>query len=315
MVDAARRLTDQLGVSGVEHRVIDAEQIELPDASVDAVLCRWGYMLVAEPARAFAETRRVLKPGGRVAFAVWARPDENPWASVVGRVLVAHGALPPPDPSAPGMFSMASAGADRAARRRRRASSRSRSRTCRSPSSTPASTSTGRRRSSSAAGSRTRSRASPTPSESKSRRDVERDAAPWRTNGGYALPGPQPQRARRRDLLDRRARPGHGRARRRGADAVLRRRRGRCRGPSPVSAPSRPSPSPTGATGRSASSCSARGARRRTRSRGSSPPTPRRTFARWAWWTPPDGELPTPVRSASGRPGTSCATASPSRRT
>jgi SAM-dependent methyltransferase len=104
MVDAARRLTQERRVGNIEHRVMDAEAIDLPDASVDAVLCRWGFMLFADPARAFAETRRVLRPGGRLAFAVWAPPDTNPWAAVVGRTVVAHGAMPPPEPDAPGMF-------------------------------------------------------------------------------------------------------------------------------------------------------------------------------------------------------------------
>jgi ubiquinone/menaquinone biosynthesis C-methylase UbiE len=107
MVDAARRLSGELGVLNVEHRVMDAEAIDLPDESVDAVLCRWGFMLFPDPVRAFAETRRVLRPGGRLAFAVWAPPDTNPWASVVGRTIVAHGLVPPPEPDAPGMFRLA----------------------------------------------------------------------------------------------------------------------------------------------------------------------------------------------------------------
>jgi SAM-dependent methyltransferase len=107
MLAAARRLAELRGVANVEHRLIDAEQIDLPDDSVDAVVCRWGFMLVADAERAFRETRRVLKPGRRLAFSVWAAPDANPWAAVVGRTLVAHGATPPPDPSAPGMFALA----------------------------------------------------------------------------------------------------------------------------------------------------------------------------------------------------------------
>jgi hypothetical protein len=55
------------------------------------VLCRWGYMLVPEPSVALSETRARPPAGGRVALAVWASADENPWASAVGRVLVARG--------------------------------------------------------------------------------------------------------------------------------------------------------------------------------------------------------------------------------
>jgi SAM-dependent methyltransferase len=107
MVDVAQRRGNELSLRNVEYRVIDAERIELPDDSVDGVVCRYGYMLVADPARAFAETRRVLRPGGRLALAVWSSAEENPWASIAGRLLVERGQLPPPEPGAPGIFALA----------------------------------------------------------------------------------------------------------------------------------------------------------------------------------------------------------------
>ena len=110
MVAAAHRRAEELGIRNVELRVLDAERMELETDSVDGVLCRWGYMLMVDPATAFAETRRVLRPGGRLAFSVWAGPERNPWASLVGRILVAQGHIPPPDPEAPGIFAMADPG-------------------------------------------------------------------------------------------------------------------------------------------------------------------------------------------------------------
>jgi ubiquinone/menaquinone biosynthesis C-methylase UbiE len=107
MVDAARRVGEQLGLENVEYRVLDAENLNLEDSSIDGVLCRFGYMLMADPAAALAETRRVLKGGGRLSFAVWTAPEENLWASVPGRVLVQRGHLPPPEPGMPGIFAMA----------------------------------------------------------------------------------------------------------------------------------------------------------------------------------------------------------------
>jgi SAM-dependent methyltransferase len=110
MLAAARRRAEELGEENTEFRVLDAERMDLETDSVDGVLCRWGYMLMIDPAAAFAETRRVLRPGGRLAFSVFAAPERNPWASLVGRVLVTQGHIPPPDPEAPGIFAMADPG-------------------------------------------------------------------------------------------------------------------------------------------------------------------------------------------------------------
>jgi SAM-dependent methyltransferase len=109
MVEAARERAAELGLANVEHRVMDAERMDLPDDSVDGVLCRFGYMAVADPALAFAETRRVLRPGGRLCFAVWGPPERNPWAAIPGGTLIERGHMPRPQPGDPGIFSLASA--------------------------------------------------------------------------------------------------------------------------------------------------------------------------------------------------------------
>ena len=108
MVEVARRRAAELGLQNVDYRVIDAERIELDANSVDGVLCQSGYMLMADPAAALSEARRVLRPGGRLALSVWGAPERNPWASIGGRILVERGHMPPPEPGAPGIFSMAS---------------------------------------------------------------------------------------------------------------------------------------------------------------------------------------------------------------
>jgi SAM-dependent methyltransferase len=110
MVAAARRRAEELGVRNAEFRVLDAERMDLKTDSVDGVLCRWGYMLMIDPSAAFAETRRVLRPGGRLAFSVWATRDRNPALSLVGGVLESRGHIPPPDPTAPTAFAMADPG-------------------------------------------------------------------------------------------------------------------------------------------------------------------------------------------------------------
>jgi ubiquinone/menaquinone biosynthesis C-methylase UbiE len=110
MLDVARRYGEACGLTQVEYRVLDAEQMDLDDDSVDGVVCRWGYMLMADPAAALGETRRVLRDGGPLAFSVWTTPDRNPWAAVPGMTLVQRGHAAPPEPGAPGIFAMGDPG-------------------------------------------------------------------------------------------------------------------------------------------------------------------------------------------------------------
>jgi ubiquinone/menaquinone biosynthesis C-methylase UbiE len=110
MVEVARRQSEARGLTNVDHRVLDAERMDLGDDSVDGVVCRWAYMLMAEPAAALRETRRVLRSGGPLAFAVWATAERNPWQAVPGMTLVQLGHMPPPEPGAPGIFALGEPG-------------------------------------------------------------------------------------------------------------------------------------------------------------------------------------------------------------
>jgi len=109
MLDAARRRGEERGITNAEFRLIDAEQIDLDTDTVDGVLCRFGYMLMSEPARALAETRRVLRPGGRVTLAVWGALERNPFFAIVGGSMFRHGHLPASAGQDPPAFTMADA--------------------------------------------------------------------------------------------------------------------------------------------------------------------------------------------------------------
>ncbi len=106
-------LRDQAGRAGsqVSAQVLDLEQIDVPDASFDIVVCREGLMFALDPIRAASEIARVLRPGGRVAIAVWGPRDRNPWLGVLADAVQQHtGALVPP-PGTPGPFSLGATGA------------------------------------------------------------------------------------------------------------------------------------------------------------------------------------------------------------
>ena len=108
MLNVAQERAKALGLDNVRFKQIDAETgIDIEAASIDGVLCRWGYMLMADPVTALAQTRRVLKPGGRLALAAWTAPDENLWSALPVRELVARGLEERPDPGAPGQFAWA----------------------------------------------------------------------------------------------------------------------------------------------------------------------------------------------------------------
>ena len=110
MLAIAQRRGDERRVPNVDYRLMDAQRIDLAGDSVDGVLCRFGYMLMPDPAGAFREAHRVLRPGGRLALAVWGPPERNPLFAILAAALVARGQLPPPAPApAPGIFTMAAA--------------------------------------------------------------------------------------------------------------------------------------------------------------------------------------------------------------
>jgi ubiquinone/menaquinone biosynthesis C-methylase UbiE len=107
MLGVATGRARDLGVSNVEFMQLELDWIDLPTASVDDVLCRWGLMFAADPGAALQEARRVIRPQGRIAVAVWDDAELNPWATIPTRAMVELGHMVPPDPDQPGMFALA----------------------------------------------------------------------------------------------------------------------------------------------------------------------------------------------------------------
>ena len=110
ILDLAAREAEAAGMTNLETRVMDAEQLDLPDASFDAVISRLGFMYLPNLQTALAGMRRVLKPSGRIAAMVFSTPEKNEFFSLPVSIIRRRAHLPPPVPGHPGPFSLGGSG-------------------------------------------------------------------------------------------------------------------------------------------------------------------------------------------------------------
>jgi ubiquinone/menaquinone biosynthesis C-methylase UbiE len=107
MLDAARQNAAAQGLDNIEFRMADAESLPFSDGEFDRVTCRFGIMFFPDIPKAMAEIRRVLKPGGRVCFAVLGSLEENPIFLVSLGPFLKRVKMPPSPPDAPHIFRFA----------------------------------------------------------------------------------------------------------------------------------------------------------------------------------------------------------------
>jgi SAM-dependent methyltransferase len=98
------------GLTNVTTRVMDGENLDLPDGSVDAVVSRVGLIYFPDQHRALTEMRRVLVPGGRVAAIVYSTPENNRFFSLPVSIIRRRANLGPTLPGQPGPFSLGGPG-------------------------------------------------------------------------------------------------------------------------------------------------------------------------------------------------------------
>ncbi len=109
MVAVAAGRAAAAGLGQVAAAVRDLEAIADPEGAYDVALCREGLMFVPDPARAVREMLRVLRPGGRMAVAVWGSRGRNPWLGIVFDAVAAELGRPVPPPGVPGPFALSDA--------------------------------------------------------------------------------------------------------------------------------------------------------------------------------------------------------------
>jgi len=104
MLTIAQENAAARGLSNYNTLVADICELPFQQETFDAISCRMGFMFFPDMQLAADEMYRVLKPGGRLATAVWSVPAQNDWVTVIMSVIGKHIPMPPPVPGAPGMF-------------------------------------------------------------------------------------------------------------------------------------------------------------------------------------------------------------------
>jgi len=110
MIKVAEENAARRGIENIETAVCDICELPFPDNTFDAISCRFGFMFFPDMLLAAKEMMRVLKPGGRVATAVWNVPEKNFWVTAFSSTIGRNMQLPPTQPGAPGMFRCAEGG-------------------------------------------------------------------------------------------------------------------------------------------------------------------------------------------------------------
>lgn len=107
MLAIGRRRVTELALDNIDFREMDAEALELPESSFDAILCRFGLMFLPNLQMALERMCELLVPGGRLSAAVWGSPQKVPFASVPVAVALRELHAPAPPSGLPGPFRLA----------------------------------------------------------------------------------------------------------------------------------------------------------------------------------------------------------------
>jgi ubiquinone/menaquinone biosynthesis C-methylase UbiE len=107
MLSIAKQRASSFGLQNViEFKQGDAETIDLPTSTFDAVLCRWELMFLPDLKTGLSNIYRSLVDGGRLAAAVWASPDKDTLMATAINVVMKETNSPPPPPGTPGPFAL-----------------------------------------------------------------------------------------------------------------------------------------------------------------------------------------------------------------
>ena len=110
MIEGARRAAVNLGLKNTQFEIASADALPFPAESFDAEVSRFGVMFFPSPVDAVREMLRVLKPGKKLALAVWHFLDNNPFHHSLARIVDRYIEPTPLPPDAPNAFRFDSPG-------------------------------------------------------------------------------------------------------------------------------------------------------------------------------------------------------------
>ena len=110
MLDLAAETARDAGLTNVETRVMDAENLDIAPNSFNAALCRSALMLFPNPAKALTAVYRALKPSGKFAVLVWSTAEKNPFHALPLAIASRLAKIPLPAAAQSGMFALSGQG-------------------------------------------------------------------------------------------------------------------------------------------------------------------------------------------------------------
>ena len=106
MLEHARRISREEGLTNVVFEQADAQVHAFPAGGFDVAISRFGSMFFDDPVTAFGNIGHALRPGGRLVLMVWQARERNAWSTTIREAIVGDAELPPPPATGPHPFSL-----------------------------------------------------------------------------------------------------------------------------------------------------------------------------------------------------------------
>ena len=106
MLEHARRVSREEGLTNIAFEQADAQVHAFPPGSFDVAISRFGSMFFDDPVAAFGNIGHALRPGGRLVLMVWQARERNAWSTKIREALAGDAELPPPPATGPHPFSL-----------------------------------------------------------------------------------------------------------------------------------------------------------------------------------------------------------------